>query len=134
MPNWTELTLADGVRLKVPAGPSGGRRAQGVDSTVATWEGSGLNILIDRGPFADTLASSESRSGYRSSQETIDGRPARIVSFVDDGTRVVAAHVPRSPAGAQPGESLTVVIRLDSTVAHEDMAYEVIRSLKFGQQ
>jgi hypothetical protein len=51
------------------------------------------NFLVDHGPFADNLASYAARSGNRSTEEVIDGRPARIVSFDEsDGTRVVAAH------------------------------------------
>jgi hypothetical protein len=132
MSDWKELTLAQGLTLTVPADLSRGPE-QGVDTAVATWNGAGISVVVDQGPFADPLTTYQGRPGSRSRQETIDGRPARIVSFLEgDGTRVVAAHFPGTQAGAAAGKPLTIVVRVDPAVRREEVAFDIIRSLRFG--
>jgi hypothetical protein len=138
MSDWQELTLAEGLTLTVPADLSRGPE-QGVDTAVATWNGAGISVVIDQGPFADPLTTYQGRPGSRSRQETIDGRLARIVSFVEgNGTRVVAAHFPGARAGASAGKGaaagkpLTIVVRVDPAVLREEVAFDIIRSLRFG--
>lgn len=127
-----EVTLDQGIKLTVPEGLAP-KASQGVDSRVSTLRGRGISLLIDHGPFADTLMSYAGRSGYRSTEEVIDGRPARIVSFDEsDGTRVVAAHFDGAKTGQNPQERLTTVINLDPKIVGEEAALSIIRSTKFG--
>src|SRR5262245_65350958 len=73
MIQWKEVTLGEGLKLEVPSDLTPGRD-QGVDTKVTTWSGPGISMLVDQGPFVDPLRSYADRS----SQETIDGRPARV--------------------------------------------------------
>ncbi|MDQ3829874.1 MAG: hypothetical protein M3361_11340, partial [Candidatus Tectomicrobia bacterium] len=110
------MVVNEELRLCIPAGLSEGRE-QGIDSSIATWKGEGISILIDQGMFSDPLTSYEGRADYRFDHETIDGRPARIVSFTEsNGTRVFAAHFPSFRTDARLKEGLTVIIRSDPAV------------------
>jgi len=130
MSEWEQVTLNGELTLTVPTAVSRGPE-QGVDTKVATWSGAGINILVDQGPFVDPLVSYRDRVAYQSLQETIGGRVARIVSFVEgDGTRIVAAHFSGSEAGSR--DRLTVVIRSDPAVLTEEVVFKIIRSLRFG--
>jgi hypothetical protein len=138
--DWKELTLAEGLTLTVPTDLSGGPD-QGVDTEVTTWNGPGISVVIDQGPFADPLTTYGGRAGSHSRQETIGGRLARVVSFVEgNGTRVVAAHFPGARAGASAGrgasaeKALTIVVRVDPAVLRREVAFDIIRSLRFGER
>ena len=133
MENWVEVSLLTGHRLCLPPGVSGGS-AQGVDTAVAAWSGPGIQILVDEGPFADPLTSYARRTNYRTSVETIDGRPACLVSFNDDdGMRVVAAHFAGSVAGSGVPDRLTVLVRLVPD-RDQEVALKIIQSFRFGGQ
>jgi hypothetical protein len=134
MINGKEISLGEGLKLEVPSDLTQGPD-QGVDTKVTTWAGPGISVLVDQGPFVDPLASYTDRPGYRSSQETIDGRPARVVSYLDsEQSHVVAAHFAGSRTGPRDQEPLTIVIRLDPSGPGEDVALAILRSLKFVGQ
>ena len=131
MENWVEVSLPTGHRLRVPPRLSGGDD-QGMDTTIATWSGPGIQILVDDGPFADPLTSYARRPNHWTSEETIDGQPARIVGFDDDGgTRVVAAHFPGSVAGSGVSDRLTILVRIEPG-GDQEVARKIIRSFRFG--
>jgi hypothetical protein len=132
MTQWKDVALGRGLKMKVPSDLTRGRD-QGIDTNASNWQGKGINVLVDQGPFADPLTSSASRTGSRSTEESIGGRPARIVSYVNEaGTRVIAAHVAGSRRGASVVEPVTVVIRLDPEGPSEEVARTILRSLRFG--
>ena len=132
MTQWKDVTLGRGLKLKVPADLTRARD-QGIDTNASLWKAKGISVLVDQGPFADPLKSSASRTGAQSTEESIGGRPARIVSYVEEtGTRVVAAHVAGSRRGTSVVDPVTVVIRLDPDGPSDEIARLILRSLHFG--
>lgn len=111
--------------VEVPAAlhAAGEQVASAIDSPVAAWQGDGIRLLLDQGPFADPLTGYEGQPGFGSSNERIDGRPARLVWFDRDGQhRVVAAHL----------HGATLLVEADATVPH-DVLLAIARSLSINE-
>ena len=102
---------------------------QGIDSAVGEWHGPNLLVRSDYGPFSDPLTSQRTAPNRQAFEETIDGRPARIVSFDEaDGSRFTAVHV-AGPGGAPAGKLTLVVISRGERSADE--ALRMLRSVRF---
>lgn len=107
--------------LEIPEGltPHG----RGIDSDSQYLQGEGMSVIIDQGPFANSLTSAVGSPDYEERSEEIAGFPARIVFYrnPEDGTYTVAAHIADL-------NRLTVVVRASESVPRQ-AANEVIRSI-----
>ena len=115
--------MVGGVSLELPAVlVEGDDRA--LDSAAAVFEGPGLSVILDQGPFADPLETYVGRPGYEEGLREVAGSTARVVSFrtPEDGTYTVAAHVPRP-------KPLSVVVRADTSVP-EHVPGDIIESVQ----
>ena len=124
MPAWDEtVQVAFGnFTVDLPAALVS-QRQQAVDSPAATFEGEGLKVILDAGPFADRLESHLGRPDYREELTELGGVVGRIVSFRNpDGTETLASHVP-------PPASVTVVVHADASVP-QHVARQIIESLR----
>lgn len=108
------------MQVPVPVNPTG---QHVIDSSAAAWEGDGLTIVVDEGPFSDSLAGYEDKPEYRVGSGTCVGCPARLVFFTDaDGVLVAAARI-------ELDESImTVTVRTDPRLG-PDSAMRIIQSL-----
>ena len=94
-----------------------------VDSASAVFEGGGLFVLVDQGPFAPSLDADVGRPGFHEASELVNGWPARLVTYNDESaTSTTALEV----AGPQ---RVTVVIRATSDVPRE-VPLEIARSVQ----
>ena len=100
------------------------RPGDAVDSVAAVFEGGGLSVVVDQGPFSDRLTSHVGRPDHREEAAEIAGVAARLVFFRTpaDGTYTVAAHLP-GPNG------LTVVVSAAETIP-EQIARNIVESVE----
>jgi hypothetical protein len=95
-----------------------------VDSTSAVFEGGGLMVLVDQGPFAPSLDADVGRAGFREVAAEMGGSPARLVTFDEEGggsyTTAVEVAAPRR---------ITVVVRADSSVPRQ-VPLEIVHSVQ----
>jgi hypothetical protein len=100
------------------------RQGSAVDSEAAGFEGGGLTVVVDQGPFADRLTSCVGRPDYREEATEIAGVSSRVVFFRTpaEGTYTVAAHRP-GPNG------LTVVVSAAESVP-EQVARDIVKSVE----
>jgi hypothetical protein len=93
------------------------------DSASATFDGGGLTVLVDQGPFAPTLDADVGRPGFREERTDVGGSRARIVTYdEDDGSFTTALEI------AAPHRA-TVVVRADSSVPRQ-VPLEIVRSVQ----
>jgi hypothetical protein len=85
-----------------------------IDSAAAMFEGNGLSVTVDEGPFASRLDSYAGRPGVKEDIREIGGVKSRVVFFRDPDAHVntLAIHVPAP-------RLMTVVIRADASVPEE---------------
>jgi catechol 2,3-dioxygenase-like lactoylglutathione lyase family enzyme len=97
------------VSLEVPAGLV--PRGKPIDSAAGMFEGHGLVVTVDQGPFTSRLDSHAGRPDYRESSREIGGVEGREVFFrdPDSATYTIALHLPAP-------RYVTVVVRADSSV------------------
>lgn len=108
--------------------PTGGT---GADTAFAEWQGDGLVVRADYGLFVDPLTGHRSRAGTQLSEETIDGRAARVLAADQpDGSRFTAAHFPDLSGPDGRSAKLTFVVITSGQRTAEE-ALEIIRSLRF---
>jgi hypothetical protein len=129
--NWKEVNFEGKFKFSLPTSLSEADE-QGIDSSVALWEGKGITVQVDYGLFSDPLTSYADRPNYNLSNEDISGHAARIVWFdQNDGSHLVAAHihdlVERGHANAR---KLTIVVETSQEVGSE-IAEKIIRSIRF---
>jgi hypothetical protein len=100
------------------------REGTHIDSSANVFEGSGIIVIIDQGPFADRLDYYADRPEYQEKIKNIAGTTSRTISFrcPDRGTYTVAAHL-LSP------KHVTVVVQADAFVP-ERVPREIIESLR----
>ena len=100
---------------------------QSLDSPSNFFEGLGMSVLIDQGPFSDDLTSAVGHAEYRETTEQVAGVPAKVVSYRDPGGTgyIVAAHIPGL-------NRLTVVVRASDSVPRQ-VADEVIDSIEAAE-
>jgi hypothetical protein len=110
------------VGLELPAGvaPCEGTPA---DSASAVFEGEGLTVLVDQGPFAPSLEADVGRPGYREEPTEVGGSPARLVTFDEDGGSFTTA------LEIAPPNRATVVVRADSSVPRQ-VPLDIVRSVQ----
>jgi hypothetical protein len=107
--DWKEITSDSGLRFRSPVELTP-VAARGIDSNVNLWEGKNLTVMMDEGPFADPLTSYANRPNARVFEETVAGRPARVVSFqLDDGRDFAAVHLDLGGPGPG-GRRLTISV------------------------
>lgn len=125
---WKVVTLTPRLRIRSPVDVARSP-AHPVDSKASLWEGQNLRILVDEGPFSDPLTSYGDRVGAETFEETIDGRPARVVSAeLEDGSQFAGAHFGLEE-GAAPG-ALTITVTGSGHLA-DDVPLEIVRSVEF---
>lgn len=109
--------------LELPSALVAGR-GDGIDSAAGVFEGAGVSVVVDQGPFSDPLTTHAGRPEHRDEAIDVAGTAARLVSFRDpeDRTYSVGAHVP----GPSP---VTVVVRADASVP-EHVPRDIVESLR----
>lgn len=95
-----------------------------LDSTAAVFEGHGVTVIVDQGPFSDRLDSHVGKPEYREGVMPVAGATGRTVSFRNPagGTYTVAVHVPEPM-------TLTVVVQADESVP-EHVARNIVESIQ----
>ena len=95
-----------------------------VDSVSGVFEGGGISVIIDAGPFSDRLASYTGRPDYYEEAREIAGASAHVVFFrtPEEGTYTFAAHIPGL-------NGLTVVIRAAESVPQQ-VARDIVESVE----
>jgi len=111
------------VALELPASIAK-KTEQGVDSGAAVFEGGGLMVLVDEGPFASSLEFDAGRPGYREEVRAVGGGTGRVVSYrdPDGGSYTIAVHV------SEP-RRVTVVVRAEEAVP-ERVPLRIIESVR----
>ncbi|MDX2153779.1 MAG: hypothetical protein SFV54_23755 [Bryobacteraceae bacterium] len=97
---------------------------QPIDSASGHYEGPGISVHIDQGPFSGRLDSHIGRPAYREEALQVDGHPARRIFFrsPDRNTHTVALRID-SP------HPVTVVVHADDSIP-ERVANQIIESLR----
>ena len=90
------------------------KRNTAVDSAASVFEGSGLTVTVDQGPFASRLDADVGRPAYREGYKDIGGTRSRTVFFrsADGRSFTTGLHVPAP-------KHVTVVIQADKSVPEE---------------
>ena len=103
------------------------RQGTPVDSASAVFEGGGLMVLVDQGPFAPSLDADVGRPGFREVATEVGGSSARLVTFDDEGG---ASYTTALEVTAP--QRITVVVRADSDVPRQ-VPLEIVHSVQpFG--
>ena len=127
---WHEHVVGDLLTFSAP-GPLKSADAQGVDSLVSEWHGTGLVVRTDYGLFVDQLNRYQGRSHLEQLEESIDQVPARIVSFDQpDGSHFTAVHFPAVPSSGPAPQKLTLVVISTGQKTAAD-ALRIVRSIRF---
>ena len=85
-----------------------------IDSAAAVFEGAGLTVTVDQGPFASRLDADVGRPDYREGVQDVGGTRSRTIFFRSgDGQSVTTGvHVPAP-------KRVTVVIQAGKSVPEE---------------
>lgn len=105
---------------------------QGIDSFVGQYEGDSISVGFDYGMYSDPL-DYKGRPGYRSRDERIGGKRAKIVSYYNPATGhsfdyATGAHFPEVNGN---GLKLTVHVMCRTTNDYET-AQTIFRTIKFN--
>ncbi len=95
-----------------------------IDSAASVFEGSGVMVIVDQGPFADPLNSYAGHPGFWEEIKDVAGTPSRMISFrsPDLSTYTVAIHL-LAP------KHVTVVVQADDSVPKR-VPKEIVESLQ----
>lgn len=117
------MDLPGGISLELPESLIR-QEGAGVDSRAALFEGDGLAVLVDQGPFADSLTTHVGRPEYAERMQTIAGVAARTLFYraPEEGGYVMAAHLPDL-------NRLTVVVRARDWVT-PDAAESILQGIR----
>ncbi len=122
-PDQAARVTVGAISLEVPATlvPSGGTP---VDSVSAVFEGTGVIVIVDQGPFADRLQTAPGRPEYREAPTEVAGATGRSIYFrsPEDKTFTVATVLSAPTA-------VTVVVRAAETVPAE-VAQRIVASVQ----
>jgi hypothetical protein len=110
------------VGLELPATLTA-RAGTPADSASAVFEGEGLTVLVDQGPFAPSLDADVGRPGYREEPTEVGGTPARLVTFDEPGGSFTTA------LEIAPPNRATVVVRADGSVPRH-VPLDIVRSVQ----
>jgi hypothetical protein len=107
--------------------------ARGIDSNVGVWEGGGVRVLIDHGLFSDPLTGHQGRAGHEVREESIDGAPARVVSYPTAGRgRGAGAHF-MDLGGRAGGRAIRLTMTIESDTLDAGTLLEMVRSIRFTE-
>ena len=127
---WHEIAVDDLLVFASPIAltPAEG---QGIDTVAGEWRGDDLLVRIDYGLFVDPLTRYAREASARAFDLTIDGQPAKGVSFDQtDGSRLTAVHVPRLSLPRAGSNKLTFVVITGGARTAEE-ALRIVRSIRF---
>ena len=95
-----------------------------IDSAVSVFEGNGVMVIVDQGPFTDRLDSYAGHPEFRETISDVAGTTIRTISFrsPDRGTYTVAAHLPAP-------RHVTITVQADLSVP-ERVPRGIIDSLR----
>ena len=126
MTRWDEkVRVAVGnVSLELPVSVVRGQGAP-VDSAAGVFEGSGLRIIVDQGPFANRLDAYAGLPDYQQQKTDVAGTMGRTVSFrsPEQDTSTIAVHVPAP-------KLVTVVVEAKPDVPKQ-VSEQIINSLRW---
>jgi hypothetical protein len=125
MTHWEEKTRIEvgKVSLELPTSLLN-RKGDPIDSAANIFEGEGVMVIVDQGPFADRLTSYVGLPEYREDSIHVAGTSGHTIFFQspDGGTYTMAIHLPMP-------QNVTVVIKSASSVP-ESVPREIIESLR----
>jgi hypothetical protein len=125
MTSWNEKArvAVGNVSLELPASVVQ-RQDTSIDSAGGVFEGGGMMVIVDEGPFADRLDSYVGLPDFRENTKEVAGTTGREVFFrkPDRGTYTIGIHVPAP-------KHVTLVIHADASIP-ERVAEEIIDSLR----
>lgn len=132
--DWIVITVSSTFRLSVPAG-SVNVSGDGKDAVVGEIITPHFALHYDLGVYADPLLQDDTYMEYRWSDETIDGKQAKIVSARKQGRKVEqgivsGVHFPEVKKTALGNLKLTVVA-IVSSPADVGVAEAIYRSIRF---
>jgi hypothetical protein len=124
MTSWDEkvrVTLGN-VSLELPASVVKNQETS-IESAGGVFEGGGLTVIVDEGPFADRLDSYIGLPGFREETREVAGVTGRKVFFrrPERGTYTVGVHVPAP-------KHVTVAVHAEASVP-ERVAEAIVNSL-----
>jgi hypothetical protein len=115
------------VSLELPA-VLAPRQSTAIDSKSGVFEGGGLFVLVDQGPFAPSLDADTGRPGLHEVPVVVGGYPARLVTFDDnDMTSYTTALEVAGP------QRVMVFIRARSDVPRE-VPLEIAHSVQLLEE
>jgi hypothetical protein len=92
---WSDLVPVQvcGLRLRLPAALV--TKGAPIDGPSAVFEGAGVTVVVDAGPFADRLEAHVGKPAFQEAPVEVSGARGRRVSFdaPDTGTHTNALHV-----------------------------------------
>lgn len=103
------------------------RQSTAVDSASGVFEGGGLVVLVDQGPFAPSLDADAGRPGRQEVPVVVGGHPARLVTFDDDTTSYTTALEVAGP------QRVTVFIHARGDVPRE-VPLEIAHSVQLLEE
>lgn len=106
------------------------QKAQGTDSYVGLWKGSGLEVSFDYGMYSGGM---DSRISARPHTEAVDdssGRRGTIVTYVDDERNHVAMLLVRDLGPGQTPDNLTFDASSGSA-SDADTCLLIVKSVRF---
>jgi hypothetical protein len=125
MAHWEEKTRVEvgKVSLELPT-TLVNRKGDPIDSAANMFEGEGVAVIVDQGPFADRLTSYVGLPEFREDIINVAGTSGHTIFFrsPDGSTYTVAIHLPMP-------QNVTVVVKSDSSVP-KSVPREIIESLR----
>jgi hypothetical protein len=128
--SWRDVTFAGTLTFSAPVELTPAA-VQGADTAFGEWRGDDVTVRIDAGLFVDPLTRYGNRPNVRAFEESIDGEPARGVTFDEaDGSRFTAVHFPDLQDTAGGAKKLTFVV-ISGPGRPPDDAMRIVRSIRF---
>lgn len=127
--DWVPVTVPCGYAFRAP--PELMMQAlQGTDSCVNGWATGNCVYLGDYGGFSSDLREYEEAMQYQETQESIDGRAAKVVTAVSDEFLIAAVYFPRVQRETE-GIRLTVSANCQDGPGQQD-ALRIFRTITFA--
>ena len=125
---WVRVESACGYGFHAPADLMK-RTVAGIDSCVDQWASASCVYSGDYGAFSSPLTEFEDSPGYAQTQESIDGREAKLVTAVSDDRFVAGVNFPQVHQGSDI--RLTLVGMCEDEAGQDD-AVRVLKSITFA--
>jgi hypothetical protein len=127
--DWVYVQANCGYGFQAPAELTAIDR-QGEDSCLDSWSTPGCAYAGDHGSYSSNLSELVGQPQLVVREESIDGRAAKLVTALQDGSFVAAVNFPQvSPD--EPGVRLTVSATCDDSAGQQD-ALRAFRTITFG--